>query len=65
MRARYQKTAQLGDLVVAVFDEAARYSTDPRDVSRLATQAVGHMLRRAQRISISLATAGAEVGTVD
>lgn len=54
MRTHVQKTAQLGELVVAVFDKAARYSVDPREVSRLATQAVAHMLRRARRTSISL-----------
>lgn len=49
MRTHVHKTAQLGELVVAAFDQAARYSTDPREVSRLATQAVAHMLRRARR----------------
>jgi hypothetical protein len=44
MRTHAHKTAQLGELVVAAFDEAARYSADPREVSRLATQAVVHML---------------------
>lgn len=43
------KTAQLGDLVVAAFDKAARYSRDQRKVSRLATRAVARMLRRARR----------------
>jgi len=50
MRTRVHTTAQLGNLVVAAFDGAARYSTDPREVSRLATQAVAHMLRRARRL---------------
>jgi hypothetical protein len=48
MRTHVHHSAQLGELVVAAFDEAAHYSTDPRQVSRLATQAVGDMLRRAQ-----------------
>ena len=48
MRTRIHKTAQLGELVVAVFDEAARYGTDPEEVSRIATRAVMHMLRRAR-----------------
>jgi hypothetical protein len=48
MRTRAQKTAQLGELVVAVFDEAAQYGTDPDEVSRMATRAVLHMLRRAR-----------------
>ena len=48
MRTHAFKTAPLGDLVVAVFDEAAHYSTDPREVSRLATRAVAHILRCAR-----------------
>jgi hypothetical protein len=44
--AHVHKTAPLGELVVAAFDGAARYSTDPREVSRLATQALARMLRR-------------------
>jgi hypothetical protein len=51
MKTNVQKTAQLGELVAAAFDNAAHYSTDPREVSRLATQAVMNMLRRAGRIS--------------
>ena len=46
MRTHVHKTAQLGDLVVVAFDMAAQYSTDPGEVSRLATRAVMHMLRR-------------------
>ena len=51
MKANIQKTAQLGELVVAVFDEAAHYSADPWEVSRMATQAVMNMWRRARRTS--------------
>ena len=40
-------TASLGELVVAAFDKAARYSANPNKVARLATAAVTHMLRRA------------------
>ena len=43
---------QVGDLVVAAFDLAARYSTDQKEVSRLATAAVILLLRRAVRASI-------------
>jgi hypothetical protein len=46
-----QQTAELGELVVAAFDEATRYSTDPREVSRLATRAVMDIVRRARRTS--------------
>ena len=51
MRTTVHKTAQLGELIVAAFDKAAHYSTDPQEVSRLATQAVVHLLRRAWRTS--------------
>ena len=42
--APLRKTAELGELVAAVFDVAATYSTEPREVSRLATYAVRHLL---------------------
>lgn len=51
MRTNVPGTAQLGELVVAAFDAAAQYSTDPPEVSRLATRVVTHVLRRARRIS--------------
>jgi len=51
MTTNVRKTAQLGELVAAAFDRAAHYSTDPREVSRLVTQAVNQMLRRARRKS--------------
>ena len=44
MTTHFRKTVQLGELVVAAFDEAAHFSSDPREVARLATQAVAHML---------------------
>lgn len=50
MRTHTHKTAQLGELVVAVYDEAGHYSTDPREVSRLATRAISHMVRRGRRL---------------
>jgi hypothetical protein len=43
--ASVRRTAQLGEVVAAAFDRAALYSSDPREVSRLATQAVAHLLR--------------------
>jgi hypothetical protein len=49
VRTHIYKTAQVGELVAAAFDSAASYSSDPREVSRLATQTVAHMLRRARR----------------
>ena len=46
MRTRTRKTARLGDLVAAVFDEAARYSANRREISRLATEAAMHLVLR-------------------
>lgn len=49
MTTQAQTTAYLGKLVVTVFDTAAQYSTDPEEVSQLATQTVMHILQRARR----------------
>jgi hypothetical protein len=49
MRALVRKTAQLGEVVAAVFDKAGHYSRDPQEVSRLATQAVALILRPQRR----------------
>jgi len=51
MTTNVRRTVQLGDLVVAAFDRAAKHSADPREVSRLATQAVKRILRHARRTS--------------
>ena len=48
MRTTQEKTTSLGELVTTVYDDAARYSQDPREVSRLATQTIAHMLRHAR-----------------
>jgi len=45
------RKAQIGDLVVAVFDEASYYSVDPKEVSRLAIKTVMHMLRHVRKRS--------------
>jgi hypothetical protein len=47
VRTNVRKTVQLGELIVAVYDIAAQHSTDPREISRLATGAVMGMLLRA------------------
>jgi hypothetical protein len=52
VKRKTDKTARLGDVIAAVFDEAARYSRDPREVSRLATRAVRHLMRRPQRMAL-------------
>ena len=49
MRPRVRKTAQLGEVVEAVFDNAAHYSADPKEVSRLAARAVALILRPQRR----------------
>ena len=54
MRTTVHNTTQLGDLVVAAFDEAAQYGADPEEVSDLATRAVRHMLRHARKASTLL-----------
>lgn len=46
MKDEIRITVELGDLIQAVFEEAAEHSTDPREVSRLATQAVAQLLGR-------------------
>ncbi|MDD5224147.1 MAG: hypothetical protein PHE84_09165 [bacterium] len=51
MRTDRHSTVSLGDLVVAVYDEAARYSVDPREVSWLAAQAIDEIMRHAGRAS--------------
>lgn len=48
-------TPQLGDLVVAAFDAAAHLSADPREVSRLATLVVKHLLDRGHRVGRTVA----------
>jgi hypothetical protein len=41
-----------GDLVTAVFDCAAQFSADPKEVSRSAVRTVAYMLRHTQRTSV-------------
>jgi len=53
MTTSVRDTARLGDLIVAVYDIAAQYSKDPREISRLATSAVQSMLRRSDEPSNS------------
>jgi hypothetical protein len=51
VRSSVRQSAQLGEVVVALFDLAARHSSDPRRVSGLAATAVALMLRPSRRIS--------------
>lgn len=60
MKTESRKTTPLGELVAAVFDQAARYTTDSRRMSHLAAQAVAHMLRYLSApVSLSLPPLGA------
>jgi hypothetical protein len=56
MRTEIPKTVPLGELILTVFDKAAQYSVDPREVSRLATQTISHMLWHAPRSKTSRPT---------
>lgn len=49
MRPTLRKTAEFGEVVVTAFDKAAHYSTSPREVSRLATRVIAHILRPRRR----------------
>jgi hypothetical protein len=60
MRTQASKTVALGELILTVFDKAAQYSADPREVSRLATQTISHMLWHTPRLKSS----GQPVSTV-
>jgi hypothetical protein len=46
MNTLAHKTALFGDLIAATFDEAARYTSDTREMSRLAEEAVKHLVHR-------------------
>ena len=53
VKTETQDTVTLGELVSTVFDKAAQCSLDPREVSRLATQTVAHMLLRGRNLTVS------------
>jgi hypothetical protein len=53
MRPVIRRTIRIGEMIAAQFDEAARHSTDPVEVARAATLAVGHLLLHAQRILVT------------
>ena len=42
-------SASLGEIVVTTFDIAKQYSTDPREVSRLAIAAIDELLKHGRR----------------
>ena len=49
MKIHVPKTTPLGELVAAEFDKASLESADPREVSRMATRSLTHMLRHTRR----------------
>lgn len=52
MKTKDAKITRLGDLVAAAFDGAARYSTDPEEVSRLALGVVSLIMRTGCRRAV-------------
>lgn len=44
MKAQVRKAVQLGELIVAIFDLAGRYSKNRQEVSRLAILTLDHMI---------------------
>ena len=53
MKIQSPKTVALGELILAVYDKAAEYSADPKEVSRLAAQTLSHMLWYTPRLTTS------------
>jgi hypothetical protein len=47
-RLTIRTTRQLGSLIAAAFEHAGQRTTDPKEVLRLATESVLHVLRRAR-----------------
>jgi len=50
VKDKTKQTVTIGDLILTVFDKAAQFSLDPKEVSRLATQTVAHMLLRGRNV---------------
>lgn len=48
MKKVNRQTMRIGDLVAKVFDHSARYSSNPREVSRLATRVIRQLLHTSQ-----------------
>jgi hypothetical protein len=49
MKTHGTLTASIGDLITTAFDEAAAATSDPRELTALATRTVEQLLRRAHR----------------
>lgn len=56
MAIQTRSTTLLGDLIAAEFDRAALTSSDPRVVSRIATQNIARRLRGATRMAMPAAS---------
>lgn len=54
MMSRIHRTARLGDLIEAAFDEADTRTSEPVERSRIATQIVVHILRHARRATLAI-----------
>ena len=50
LTAVHAAEARVGDLIVAAYDEAAQYTKDPAEISRLATRAVIYILERGRGV---------------
>ena len=53
MKTQAPTTVEFGELVLAIYDEAARYTDDPREVSCLVTQTVQEILWHTPKPKIS------------
>jgi hypothetical protein len=53
MKNHDSTTVEFGELVLAIYDEAARYSDEPREVSCLVAQTVQEILWHAPKSKIS------------
>jgi len=51
-RSPDHRTAPLGEVVTTAFDKAGRFDLAPREVSRLAAQAVSRIVRGRKRVAI-------------
>ncbi len=60
MTTKAHTTLTLGDLIANLFDEAAGYSRDPREVAAIATRAVQRILRRQRRAIVWVVANSAE-----
>ena len=53
MKKIARKRAMFADVIAAYFDKKGRYSVNPKQVSRLATRAVMHLIDSVREFSVS------------